>query len=123
MNYYLCTMPFGSVIITSEHKARTAAAARYAFYKQHFSEEKYSDVFKFIKSKRINYLTPEDTTQQDLVDELNSIFCIGDKMKVRQDGGDVELWTVRAKASIVSKQAVIWAHEHRSCYLATRVIF
>lgn len=116
-------MIYGSSTISSEHSGKTPSATRYAFYKQHFSEAKYSEVMWYIKCRRINYQTPVVNIEQDLIDRINSAYSIGDNIKVVQDDKSVGSWTVRAPASLVSNQAVIWANEHRSCYLANRVVF
>ncbi len=67
---------------------------------------------------------PTLKSQQKLVDKINSTYKVGDKIKVKQDDGQVFEWTMSAPADILGGHtAVIWPEEHPSCYLASRVIF
>lgn len=67
-------------------------------------------------------LTP-DKAGQKLMDKINIAYKIGDKMRVKQDDGSIEIWTVRHPATYMCGDAVIWCNEHSSAYLAERVVF
>lgn len=67
-------------------------------------------------------LTP-DKAGQKLMDKINTAYKIGDKMRVKQDDGSIEIWTVRHPATYMCGDAVIWCNEHSSAYLAERVVF
>lgn len=67
---------------------------------------------------------PNLKSQQKLIEKFNSTYKVGDTIKVRQDNGTIEEWTVSAPASMLGGHtAVIWAEEQRGCYMASRVIF
>lgn len=67
---------------------------------------------------------PTLASQNKLVEKINQAFKVGDKIKVKQDDGSIVEWTMEAPASILGGHtAVIWADEHRGCYMAARVQF
>ena len=62
--------------------------------------------------------------QKDLVEKINATYNPGDKLKVKQDSGHIQEWTMKAPASLLGGHtAVIWVNEHPSCYAADRVQF
>lgn len=124
MKNFQCSMAYGSTIITSVHLAGTHSKARYMFYKAHFSEATYAEVFQFIlvKSLGADY-TPhiEIDQQQIIVDYLNETYKVGDIVKVKQDNGVYMDCTIQHPASILGGHtAVIWTNEISGAYLASR---
>lgn len=79
----------------------------------------------FITTNGIEYMNKkQQQKQQQLIDKFNERYNIGDKIKVRQDDGNIVEWTVRNEATMLGgHSAVIWAEEHTGCYSADRVIF
>lgn len=60
--------------------------------------------------------------QEELIKKINATYQPGDKIKVKQDCGEILEWTMREPASMMGGHtAVIWVEEHRSCYSAERV--
>lgn len=53
---------------------------------------------------------------------FNRYHKIGDTIHVRLDSGEIIECVVKAEASTISGQPVIWVHELRSCYLLDRVV-
>jgi hypothetical protein len=72
----------------------------------------------------MTFRPPTQGAQKKLVEKINELYKDGDKIKVRQDSGEVVEWTVKNKATMLGGHtAVIWISEHCSCYSADRVIF
>lgn len=125
--YFSCSMRFYDAVISSDHEAETASKARYAFYKEHFNETSYAEVFKYINVKTLKCITHKRNPiniQQLLIDTINARYTVGDVLSVRQDDGSILQWTMKHNATMLGGHtAVIWVKEHVSCYAADRVIF
>lgn len=105
--------------------AKSASSARYLYWLE-LSDilVPYSKCFMAIKSKAKKSYAKVKSENELLVDNINNRYKIGDTLKVRMDSGEIVNWTMKHEATILGGHtAVIWANEHKSCYLASRVVF